>query len=84
MGWCNGCLVDHEGPCIDERRRRELRGALDGLLGKGARVCPYCGVEEPFCPVLAPGSTVQAPASSPRTCPLRSCHLAEVAVASPQ
>jgi hypothetical protein len=82
MTWCNECLSNHEGPCLDERKRLELRGVLDGLLGKKVHICPYCGVEEPFCPVLALSGSVQAPTSSGRRCPLRAGERLQAGVAS--
>jgi hypothetical protein len=76
MAWCNHCLSNHDGPCLDERMRHDVMGALDGLLGSEARTCPTCGVEEPFCPVQTSVKFGQAPASRSvrRRCPLRANH----------
>ncbi len=73
MPWCNHCLVNHDGPCLDERKRQEVMGALDGLLGNEVRMCLTCGVEEPFCPVQTSVMFGHAPASRPHRhrCPLR-------------
>ncbi len=30
MTWCERCLADHEGPCLDQSARREISDALDG------------------------------------------------------
>lgn len=53
MAWCSNCLAEHEGPCLDELRRNDVRGALGGFLGNRVTVCPTCGVELPFCPVCS-------------------------------
>jgi hypothetical protein len=40
MAWCSRCLIDHDGPCLDEVRRADFaahRGTPDG------RPCPFCG-----------------------------------------
>lgn len=48
MPWCEHCLTDHSGLCLDERRRREFARALTGR----SDACPYCGVDGPLCPVV--------------------------------
>lgn len=49
MSFCNHCLTDHAGLCLDEQRRRELLRILQGR----STACPYCGVDGTLCPVLA-------------------------------
>lgn len=51
MAWCEQCLLDHTGPCLDERRRRDFAQAL----AQRSRACPYCGVDGPVCPVAPLG-----------------------------
>ncbi len=36
MTWCERCVADHDGPCIDEFARREVSEALEGYR-RGAK-----------------------------------------------
>ena len=35
MTWCERCVADHDGPCIDEFARREVSEALEGYRHSG-------------------------------------------------
>lgn len=52
MSWCERCLTDHVGLCLDERRRLSLGRLLAGSPVTNLRACPYCGVDGEHCPVL--------------------------------
>jgi len=55
MSWCQRCLTDHAGLCLDERRRLEFGSTLGASRAAASHRCPYCGVDGRQCPVRQVG-----------------------------
>jgi hypothetical protein len=43
MSWCDRCLSNHDGPCLEERKRLEVQLQLAAYRGDGTESCPFCG-----------------------------------------
>jgi hypothetical protein len=43
MSWCDRCYVDHDGSCLEDRKRREFERQLAALTDGRREPCPFCG-----------------------------------------
>ena len=43
MTWCDNCLSDHSGACIEDAKRLEVLSELAAFLSHGRQPCPFCG-----------------------------------------
>ena len=43
MAWCDRCYSDHDGPCLEDRKRVDLGRELAELRAHRSEPCPFCG-----------------------------------------
>lgn len=43
MAWCDRCFSDHDGPCLEDRKRYELGRELAAFRTDRTEPCPFCG-----------------------------------------